>query len=196
MLSRYPRRNERKMDRHIKVPLDNQTAASLRAGDYVYLTGTVYTARDAAHKRMQEALDRGEELPLDVKNNVIYYMGPSPARTGRAIGSAGPTTASRMDKYAPALLDLGLKGMIGKGKRSQSVTDAIVRNGAVYFAAVGGAGALLSRSIISSEVIAYEDLGTEAIRKLEVKDFPVIVVIDSEGSNLYETTVADYCTEQ
>ena len=196
LLSRYPRRNERKMDRHIKVPLDNQTAASLRAGDYVYLTGTVYTARDAAHKRMQEALDRGEELPLDVKNNVIYYMGPSPARTGRPIGSAGPTTASRMDKYAPALLDLGLKGMIGKGKRSQSVTDAIVRNGAVYFAAVGGAGALLSRSIISSEVIAYEDLGTEAIRKLEVKDFPVIVVIDSEGSNLYETAVADYCTEQ
>ena len=132
---------------------------------------------------------------MDMKNNVIYYMGPSPARTGRPIGSAGPTTASRMDKYAPALLDLGLKGMIGKGKRSQDVKDAIVRNGAVYFAAVGGAGALLSRSIIASEVIAYDDLGTEAIRKLEVKNFPVIVVMDSEGNNLYETAVQKYCRE-
>ena len=167
----------------------------MRAGDYVYLSGTIYTARDAAHKRMYEALERGEKLPLDMKNNVIYYMGPSPARTGRPIGSAGPTTASRMDKYAPALLDLGLKGMIGKGKRSQDVKDAIVRNGAVYFAAVGGAGALLSRSIIASEVIAYDDLGTEAIRKLEVKNFPVIVVMDSEGNNLYETAVQKYCRE-
>lgn len=183
------------MDRHISVPLDKETATSLHAGDYVYLTGTIYTARDAAHKRMQETLDGGEKLPLDVKNNVIYYMGPSPARPGKAIGSAGPTTASRMDKYAPSLLDLGLKGMIGKGKRNQAVIDAIVRNGAVYFAAVGGAGALLSRSIVSSEVIAYDDLGTEAIRKLEVKDFPVIVVIDSEGNNLYETAIRDYCTE-
>ena len=148
------------MDKYINVPLTAETAASLRAGDYVYLSGTIYTARDAAHKRMYEALERGEKLPLDMKNNVIYYMGPSPARTGRPIGSAGPTTASRMDKYAPALLDLGLKGMIGKGKRSQDVKDAIVRNGAVYFAAVGGAGALLSRSIIASEVIAYDDLGT------------------------------------
>ena len=145
------------MDKYINVPLTAETAASLRAGDYVYLSGTIYTARDAAHKRMYEALERGEKLPLDMKNNVIYYMGPSPARTGRPIGSAGPTTASRMDKYAPALLDLGLKGMIGKGKRSQDVKDAIVRNGAVYFAAVGGAGALLSRSIIASEVIAYDD---------------------------------------
>lgn len=183
------------MDRHISVPLDKETATSLHAGDYVYLTGTIYTARDAAHKRMQETLDGGEKLPLDVKKNVIYYMGPSPARPGKAIGSAGPTTASRMDKYAPSLLDLGLKGMIGKGKRNQAVIDAIVRNGAVYFAAVGGAGALLSRSIVSSEVIAYDDLGTEAIRKLEVKDFPVIVVIDSEGNNLYETAIRDYCTE-
>lgn len=141
---------------------------------------------------MQEALDRGEALPLDVKDNVIYYMGPSPAREGRPIGSAGPTTASRMDKYAPALLDLGLIGMIGKGKRSQAVKDAIVRNGAVYFAAVGGAGALLSKSILSSEVIAYDDLGTEAIRKLAVKDFPVIVVIDSEGNDLYETAILAY----
>ena len=172
--------------------MSKEDAKSLRSGDYVYLTGTIYTARDAAHKRMQEAQDRGEELPLDVKDNVIYYMGPSPAREGRPIGSAGPTTASRMDKYAPALLDLGLIGMIGKGKRSQAVKDAIVRNGAVYFAAVGGAGALLSKSILSSEVIAYDDLGTEAIRKLAVKDFPVIVVIDSEGNDLYETAILAY----
>ena len=183
------------MDKYINVPLTAETAASLRAGDYVYLSGTIYTARDAAHKRMYEALERGEKLPLDMKNNVIYYMGPSPARTGRPIGSAGPTTASRMDKYAPALLDLGLKGMIGKGKRSQDVKDAIVRNGAVYFAAVGGAGALLSRSIIAAEVIADDDLGAEAIRKLEVKNFPVIVVMDSEGNNLYETAVQKYCRE-
>ena len=180
------------MERHITVPLSGETAASLQAGDYVYLTGTIYTARDAAHKRMYEALERGEQLPLDVKDNVIYYMGPSPAREGRPIGSAGPTTASRMDKYAPKLLDMGLSGMIGKGKRSDAVKEAIVRNGAVYFAAVGGAGALLSKSILSSEVIAYDDLGTEAIRKLEVRDFPVIVVIDSEGSNLYETAIGEY----
>ncbi|MBQ9490522.1 MAG: Fe-S-containing hydro-lyase [Lachnospiraceae bacterium] len=183
------------MDRYITVPLSDEDARSLKSGDYVYVTGTIYTARDAAHKRMQEALDRGEALPLELKNNVIYYMGPSPAREGRPIGSAGPTTASRMDKYAPALLDLGLKGMIGKGKRSQAVKDAIVRNGAVYFAAVGGAGALLSKSILSSEVIAYDDLGTEAIRRLKVKDFPVIVVIDAEGNNLYETATAAYCKE-
>lgn len=181
-----------KMDKYITVPLSNEDACSLRAGDYVYLTGTIYTARDAAHKRMYEALAEGKALPLDMQNNVIYYMGPSPAREGRAIGSAGPTTASRMDKYAPSLLDLGLKGMIGKGKRSQEVKDAIIRNGAVYFAAVGGAGALLSRSITASEVIAYDDLGTEAIRKLTVKDFPVIVVIDAEGNNLYETAIEEY----
>ena len=180
------------MDRYINTPLNDEDARSMRAGDYVYLTGTIYTARDAAHKRMYEALAKGEDLPISMENNVIYYMGPSPAREGRPIGSAGPTTASRMDKYAPSLLDLGLKGMIGKGKRSQEVKDAIVRNGAVYFAAVGGAGALLSRSIIASEVIAYDDLGTEAIRRLEVKDFPVIVVIDAQGNNLYETAISEY----
>ncbi len=174
------------MEKHIKAPLIKEEIEDLKAGDYVYITGTIYTARDAAHKRMDETLDRGERLPIEMDNNVIYYMGPSPAREGKPIGSAGPTTASRMDKYAPRLLDLGLKGMIGKGKRSKEVSDAIVRNGAVYFAAVGGAGALLSKSIIKSEVIAYDDLGTEAIRKLEVENFPSIVVIDKDGNNLYE----------
>ena len=144
---------------------------------------------------MNETLDRGESLPINMENNIIYYMGPSPAREGRPIGSAGPTTASRMDKYAPRLLDLGLKGMIGKGKRSDAVKDAIIRNGAVYFAAVGGAGALLSKSILSSEVVAYDDLGTEAIRKLEVENFPVIVVIDAKGNNLYETAINEFCQE-
>ncbi len=164
----------------------------LHSGDYVYITGTVYTARDAAHKRMYEALERGEKLPFNVKDNIIYYMGPSPAREGRPIGSAGPTTASRMDKYTPSLLELGLKGMIGKGKRSDAVKHAIIRNNAVYFAAIGGAGALLSKSIIKSEIIAYEDLGTEAVRKLEVKDFPVIVAIDAEGNDLYEIAAEIY----
>ena len=180
------------MDKYVKVPLSDEDARSLKSGDYVYLTGTIYTARDAAHKRMQEALDRGEALPIGMKNNVIYYMGPSPAREGRPIGSAGPTTASRMDKYAPGLLDLGLKGMIGKGKRSKEVIDAIVRNHAVYFAAVGGAGALLSKCITKSEIVCYEDLGAEAIRKIEIKDFPVIVVIDSQGDNLYETAIKEF----
>lgn len=174
------------MEKHIKVPFDKNTAMTLKAGDYVYLTGTIYTARDAAHKRMDDALDKGDELPFDISGNIIYYMGPSPAREGRPIGSAGPTTATRMDKYAPRLLDLGLAGMIGKGKRNLKVKEAIVRNNAVYFAAVGGAGALLSQRIRKSEVIAYDDLGTEAIRKLEIEDFPVIVVIDSEGNDLYE----------
>ena len=183
------------MDRHIKVPMTKEDAVSLKAGDYVYLTGTIYTARDAAHKRMDETLDRGEELPFNIKDNIIYYLGPSPAREGRPIGSAGPTTASRMDKYTPALLDLGLQGMIGKGKRTEAVKQAMIRNTAVYFAAVGGAGALLSKSIICSEVIAYEDLGTEAVRRLEVKDFPVIVVMDSMGNNLYETALEEYRTE-
>lgn len=183
------------MDRYITAPYGDQVAKELHSGDYVYITGTIYTARDAAHKRMYEALQEGKELPFAVRNNVIYYMGPSPAREGRPIGSAGPTTASRMDKYAPSLLDLGLKGMIGKGKRSEEVRQAVIRNGAVYFAAVGGAGALLSKSIISSEVIAYDDLGTEAIRKLEVENFPVIVVIDSEGNNLYETAIKEYREE-
>lgn len=180
------------MDRHITAPINKETARSLHAGDYVYITGTMYTARDAAHKRMYEILQKGGELPVDWKDQVIYYMGPSPAREGRPIGSAGPTTASRMDKYAPQLLDLGLGAMVGKGKRSRAVIDAIVRNGSVYFAAVGGAGALLSKCITSAEVVAYDDLGTEAIRKLTVENFPAIVVIDSEGNNLYETAIKEY----
>lgn len=180
------------MDRHIRVPMRKEEIASLKAGDYVYLTGTVYTARDAAHKRMYEALEAGKPLPVEIKDTVFYYMGPSPAREGKPIGSAGPTTSGRMDKYTPALLDMGLAGMIGKGKRSGAVMDAITRNGAVYFAAVGGAGALLSRSIVSSEVVAYDDLGTEAIRRLEIKDFPVIVVADPAGGNLYETAIKEY----
>jgi fumarate hydratase subunit beta len=177
------------------APLSDEVAKELKSGDYVYITGTIYTARDAAHKRMWEALEKGEELPIEMKNNIIYYMGPSPAREGRPIGSAGPTTASRMDKYAPKLLDLGLKGMIGKGKRSEQVKEAIVRNGSVYFAAVGGAGAILSKAIKKSEVIAYDDLGTEAIRKLYVEDFPAIVVIDSQGNNLYETAIKEYAKQ-
>lgn len=170
----------------LQTPLTKEKIESLKSGDYVYITGTIYTARDAAHKRMSEALAAGEELPIDVKDQIIYYMGPTPAKEGQVIGSAGPTTASRMDKYAPKLLDLGLSGMIGKGKRLQDVIDAIVLNGAVYFAAVGGAGALLSKCIKKSEVVAYDDLGTEAIRKLEVEKFPAIVVIDRMGNNLYD----------
>ncbi|MDD6527493.1 MAG: Fe-S-containing hydro-lyase [Oscillospiraceae bacterium] len=181
------------MDKKIvKVPLSKEDAKSLKTGDYVYLTGTIYSARDAAHKRMSEALANGEKLPLDVEGNVIYYMGPSPAREGRPIGSAGPTTSGRMDPYAPQLLDLGLRGMIGKGKRTNEVRDAVVRNGAVYFAAVGGAGALLSHCIKSSEVIAYDDLGPEAIRKLEVEELPAVVVMDSTGDDLYISAVAKY----
>lgn len=180
------------MEKHITVPFDKDTVKELKAGDYVYLTGTIYTARDAAHKRMYEALQKGEEFPFDIEGNVIYYMGPSPAREGRPIGSAGPTTASRMDKYTPALLDLGMRGMIGKGRRTEAVRESMMKNQAVYFAAVGGAGALLSKSIMQAEVIAYEDLGTEAIRKLEVKDFPVIVVMDCEGNNLYDMAIEQY----
>lgn len=173
------------MEKYIKAPFNSEIAKSLRAGDYVYITGTIYTARDAAHKRMDEVLTNNGELPIQLQNNVIYYMGPSPAREGRIIGSAGPTTSSRMDKYTPKLLDKGLVGMIGKGKRSREVIDSIVKNGAVYFAAIGGAGALLSKCIVESKVIAYDDLGTEAIRELKVENFPVIVVIDSLGNNLY-----------
>ena len=180
------------MDKYITLPLADDVVQSLKIGDYVYLTGTIYTARDAAHKRMYESLQDGEKLPINIEGTVIYYMGPSPARPGRAIGSAGPTTSSRMDKYTPDLLDLGMAGIIGKGKRSQSVTEAIVRNKSVYFAAVGGAGALLSKAILKSEVVAYADLGTEAIHKLEVKDFPVVVVIDCEGNNLYEAAISQY----
>lgn len=180
------------MDKKISAPINDKIAKELKAGDYVYITGTIYTARDAAHKRMSEALEKGKELPIELENNIIYYMGPSPAREGRVIGSAGPTTASRMDKYTPNLLDLGLKVMIGKGKRSKEVIEAIKRNSCVYFAAVGGAGAILSKCIKKSEVVAYDDLGTEAIRKLYVEDFPVIVVIDSDGNNLYETAIKEY----
>lgn len=179
------------MEKHITVPFDKETAKTLKAGDYVYLTGVIYTARDAAHKRMDESLNNGDKLPIDIDGNVIYYMGPSPARDGRPIGSAGPTTATRMDKYTPRLLDMGLTGMIGKGKRQPKVKEAIVRNNAVYFAAVGGAGALLSQRILKSDVVAYDDLGTEAIRRLEVENFPVIVVIDSEGNDLYERVTAN-----
>lgn len=177
------------MDKYITAPITEETTSDLKIGDYVYITGTIYVARDAAHKRMTEALDAGKELPINIKDATIYYMGPSPAREGRPIGSAGPTTATRMDKYAPRLLDLGQKAMIGKGKRSREVIDAIVRNKAVYFAAVGGAGALLSKCIKKSETVCYEDLGAEALLKLYVENFPVIVVIDSEGNNLYETVV-------
>lgn len=180
------------MEKHITTPITEEITKTLHSGDYVYITGTIYVARDAAHKRMIEALDRGEELPIDIKDATIYYMGPSPAREGRPIGSAGPTTATRMDKYAPTLLDLGEKAMIGKGKRSKEVIDAIIRNKAVYFAAVGGAGALLSKCIKKSEVICYDDLGAEAIRKLYVENFPVIVVIDREGNNLYETAIKEF----
>ena len=174
------------MEKYIHAPLDAETISGLRAGDFVYITGTIYTARDAAHKRMSEALAKNEMLPITLENNIIYYLGPSPASEGRPIGSAGPTTSGRMDKYTPELLDLGLKGMIGKGKRSAAVKEAIIRNGCVYFAAIGGAGALLSKAITESEIIAFEDLGTEANRKLEVVDFPVIVVMDANGNDLYE----------
>lgn len=174
------------MEKHIKLPLTQADAETLKAGDYVYLTGELYTARDAAHKRMQETLDAGGSLPFEIAGQTIYYMGPSPARQGRVIGSAGPTTSSRMDKYTPRLLDLGLRGMVGKGKRSAEVIAAMQRNHAVYFAAVGGAGALLSKCVTKAEVVAYADLGTEAVRRLTVEDFPAIVVIDSEGTNLYE----------
>lgn len=185
-------RKDTVMNKHITAPIDKETAKSLKSGDYVYISGTIYTARDAAHKRMDEILEGNGALPIEIKDQIIYYMGPSPAREGRPIGSAGPTTASRMDKYTPRLLDLGMGAMIGKGKRSPEVIDAIIRNDAVYFAAVGGAGALLSKCITSSEVVAYDDLGTEAIRRLEVRDFPAIVVIDSEGNNLYETAITEY----
>ena len=184
-----------KMDRYINAPIDNEIVNSLKAGDCVYITGTIYTARDAAHKRMYEAIKNGENIPFELKNNIIYYLGPSPAREGQVIGSAGPTTSSRMDKYTPLLLEHGLKGMIGKGKRSDNVIESMYKNNAVYFAAIGGAGALLSKCIKKAEVIAYDDLGTEAIRKLTVKDFPAIVVIDAEGNNLYETAVKEYNEE-
>lgn len=174
------------MEKHITTPLTENKIKDLKTGDFVYITGTIYTARDAAHKRMDETLDKNEELPVELKDNIIYYLGPSPAREGKVIGSAGPTTSSRMDKYTPRLIDRGLKGMIGKGKRSKEVIEAIKRNHAVYFAAIGGAGALLSKCIKEAKVLAYDDLGTEAIRELRVEELPVIVVIDSNGNNLYD----------
>lgn len=181
------------MEKNISLPITKEKALTLKAGDYIYISGTIYTARDAAHKRMYETLQNKKELPINIKEQTIYYMGPSPAREGHPIGSAGPTTSSRMDKYAPQILDLGLSTMIGKGKRSEEVLDALKRNKSVYLAAVGGAGALLSKCIKSSEIVAYEDLGTEAIRKLEVENFPVIVVADCYGNNLYETAIKEYC---
>lgn len=177
----------------IRTPITAEKAKELKAGDYVFISGEIYVARDAAHKRLMETFERGEELPIYIEDSTIYYMGPSPAREGHPIGSAGPTTATRMDKYAPQLLDLGQKAMIGKGRRSKEVIDAIKRNHAVYFAAVGGAGALLSKCIKKSEVVCYEDLGAEAILKIEVENFPVIVVIDSNGNNLYDIASKEFC---
>ena len=176
----------KKMEKKLQLPISEEDIKKLRAGDMLYLTGTIYTARDAAHKRMYDTLNEGGELPYDIEGSFVYYLGPTPARPGQVIGSAGPTTSSRMDKYTPLLLSKGLKGMIGKGKRSPEVINAIKENGAIYCAAIGGLGALLSKRIVASEVIAYDDLGTEAIRKLTVEDLPVVVIVDTEGNNLYE----------
>lgn len=178
------------MEKHLTIPMSDDEIKDLRSGDMLYLSGTIYTARDAAHKRMFDTLQEGGELPYDIEGSFVYYLGPTPARPGQVIGSAGPTTSSRMDKYTPLLLSKGLKGMIGKGKRSPEVIEAIKANGAVYCAAIGGLGALLSKRIVASEVIAYDDLGTEAIRKLTVEELPVVVIIDTEGNNLYEIATA------
>ena len=183
------------MMKKITAPLTKEEAAGLRAGDTVLLSGVVYTARDAAHKRMCEALDRGEALPFDMRDAVIYYVGPTPPPPGRVIGSAGPTTSGRMDAYAPRLMDEGLRGMIGKGERSQAVVESMKKNGAVYFAATGGAAALLASRIREAQVIAWEDLGTEAVRRLVVEDFPLTVVIDSRGEDLYRTAPEQYRRE-
>lgn len=180
------------MERHITLPLTEELARSLRAGERVYLTGTVYTSRDAGHKRMCETLERGEALPFDPMDATIYYVGPAPAKPGQVIGSAGPTTSGRMDAYAPTLMSVGARGMIGKGARLPEVVEAMKRYGGVYFGAIGGAGALLAGCIRSCEMIAYEDLGTEALRKLYVEEMPLVVVIDSEGRNLYEEGRAAY----
>lgn len=180
------------MSKKITTPLTAEKVKELKAGDSILLSGYIYTARDAAHKRLIELLEKGSELPMDVSNQVIYYVGPTPAKPGQPIGSAGPTTSYRMDAYTPALLDKGLKGMIGKGVRNQEVIESIKKNGAVYFAAIGGAAALTGKCVKSSELITYEDLGSEAIRKLYVEDFPLIVVIDSEGNNYYEIGQNEY----
>lgn len=175
------------MKQRIKTPLTRDDIKCLKAGDMVELSGIVYTARDAAHKKLMELITAGEKLPFDLTGQVIYYVGPCPAPEGRVIGSAGPTTSGRMDYYTPKLIEMGLAGTIGKGQRSKEVIDAMVRYGAIYFGAVGGAGALISRAVQSQEVIAFEELGTEAVRKLTVVDFPAIVIIDSYGNNLYDT---------
>lgn len=180
------------MEYKINGPFTTEKFSQLKAGDTVLLTGTVYTARDAAHKRIVEMIERGEKLPFDIKNSVIYYVGPTPGKPGKPIGAAGPTTSYRMDAYAPTLLDLGETGMIGKGQRSDDVKEAVLRNGAVYFAAIGGAGALMAQRVETAKVIAFEDLGAEAVRKLEVKDFPVTVVLDSHGGDLYREGRAAY----
>lgn len=173
-------------------PLTDEDVTGLRAGDRVLITGTMLTGRDAAHKRLVDLIEKGEELPVDLKGQIIYFVGPTPTRPGEAIGSAGPTTSYRMDAYSPILIEKGLKGMIGKGSRASEVVEAMGKHKAVYFAAVGGAAALISRRIVSSEILAYEDLGPEAIRRLEVKDFPVIVVNDTQGNDLYEQGVKEY----
>ena len=180
------------MAMNITVPMSREVARSLKAGDSVLLSGVIYTARDAAHKRLCELAEQGKPLPLDVKDGIIYFVGPTPAKPGEVIGSAGPTTSYRMDAYSPTLIELGLTGMIGKGKRNEAVVSAMKEHGAVYFGAIGGCGALLSRCIKKAEIIAYEDLGAEAIRRLEVENFPVVVIIDSEGNNLYETGMTNY----
>jgi fumarate hydratase subunit beta len=180
------------MEKNISTPLTEDKLKDLKAGDSVLISGIIYTARDAAHKRLIELLDRGEKLPIDIKDSIIYYVGPSPAKPGKIIGSAGPTTSYRMDSYAPRLLDIGLKGMIGKGSRSKEVIESMKHNKAVYFAAIGGAAALMAKSIKQAELVAYEDLGSEAIRKLYVEDLPVVVVIDSKGNNLYEIGQQQY----
>ncbi len=180
------------MPKQIKLPLTEETVASLHAGEQVLLNGTLYVARDAAHKRLVEALESGNPLPFDIAGQTIYYMGPSPAPPGRVIGAAGPTTSTRIDPYTPRLLAVGLRGMIGKGPRSAAVLEAVIRYHAVYFASVGGAGALLSRCIVASEVVAYEDLGPEAVRKLDVRDFPVTVINDIHGGDLYREGKKQY----
>lgn len=180
------------MDKIITTPLTEEKVLSLKAGDSVLITGTIYTARDAAHKRLIELLDKGENLPIDIKDSIIYYVGPSPAKPAHAIGSAGPTSSYRMDSYTPRLLDLGLKGMIGKGLRSLEVIESMKKNKAVYFGAIGGAATYIAKCIKKSELIAYEDLGSEAIRKLEVENFPAVVVIDCHGNNLYEIGQKNY----
>lgn len=174
------------MDKFINTPLTEELVETLKAGDRVYITGKIYTARDAAHKRMVELLSKGESIPMDLKDQIIYYVGPTPAKPGQIIGSAGPTTSGRMDAYAPTLLAMGLKGMIGKGSRNENVVSAMIKNTAVYFAAIGGAGALIAKCIKSAKVIAYEDLGTEAVMELEVENLPVVVAIDCTGESIYD----------